>query len=89
MSDVDHFRSLVHYRVKNGSRILFWHDVWSGDQPLKCQSPDLSRMIPLKEATVHEVVCWNGNQCHLSITFLRSLNDGEEEGVMRLCGFTR
>ena len=35
MSDVDHFCFLVYCRVKNGSRVLFWHDMWCGDQPLK------------------------------------------------------
>ena len=61
MSDVDHFRSPVHYRVKNGSKVSFWHEVWCGDQPLKFQFPDLFRMARLKEATMHEVVSWNGN----------------------------
>ena len=64
ISDVDHLRSLVHYRVKNGLRILFWHDVCCGDQPLKFQLQDLFRMARLKEATVHEVVSWNDNRFH-------------------------
>ena len=41
-------------------------------------------MARLKEATVHEVVSWNGNQYHWNITFLRSPNDWEEEDVLRL-----
>jgi len=48
MSDDNHFRSLVHYRAKNGSRILFWHGLWCGDQPLKFQFPNLFRMARLK-----------------------------------------
>jgi len=52
---------LVHYRVKNGSKILVWHDVWCGDQLLKFQFLDLFRMVRLKEVTAHEVVSWNSN----------------------------
>ena len=26
----EHFKSLVHFEVKNGSRVFFWHDVWRG-----------------------------------------------------------
>ena len=32
---LEHFKSLVHFRVKDGSRVLFWYDVWCGDRPLK------------------------------------------------------
>ena len=28
-------KSLVHFEVKDGSRVLFWHDVWCADRPLK------------------------------------------------------
>ena len=56
MSGVDHSCSFVQYRVKNGSKILFWHDVWCSDQTLKFQFPNLFRMTRLKETTVHEVV---------------------------------
>ena len=44
LSGLEHFKSLVHLGVKNGSRVHFWHDVWCGDQPLKIQFLDLFRM---------------------------------------------
>jgi len=43
-SELDLFKSLVHFKVGNGSRVLFWHDVWCGEQPLKDHFPDLFRM---------------------------------------------
>ena len=55
-----------------------WHDVWCGDQPLKIQFPNLLRMALLKDATLHDVVSWNGDQSHWSVTFSRSPNDWEE-----------
>jgi len=31
---LERFKSLVHYEVKDGSRILFWHGVWWGNRAL-------------------------------------------------------
>jgi len=28
---LERFKSLVHFEVKDDSRVLFWHDVWFGD----------------------------------------------------------
>jgi len=77
----ERFKSLVHFEVKDSSRVLIWHDVWCGDRPLKTQFPNLFRMTHLKNATVHEVVSWNGDICHWNLTFVRSLNDWEEDSI--------
>jgi hypothetical protein len=37
----DAFSAHVRYEVEDGSRILFWHDVWCGDLPLKLIFPEL------------------------------------------------
>ena len=47
------FKTLVHFKVKNGSKVLFWEDVWCGDSSLKTQFPDLFRMARFRDATVH------------------------------------
>ena len=60
ISVFDDFKSLVNFEVKNGFRVLFWHDVWCGDQPLKDQFPDLFRMARFKDATMQQVVSWHG-----------------------------
>ena len=64
MSGLDQLSSLVHFKVKNGLKILFWHDLCCGDQPRKIQFRSLFRMTRLKEATLHQVVTWNGGQNH-------------------------
>ena len=74
----------MQFKVGDGSRVLFWHDVWCGEQPLKDHFPDLFRMARFKDATVNHVVSWNGDQCHWNITFSRSPNDWEEESVLSL-----
>jgi len=30
LAGLERFKSLVHFEVKDGSRVLFWHDVHSG-----------------------------------------------------------
>jgi len=61
--------------VKNGSTVLFWHDMCCANQPLKDQFPDLCKMARFKDATMQQVVSWNGDQNHWNIIFLRSPND--------------
>ena len=34
LASLERFKSLVHFEVKDGSRFLFWYDVYCGDQPL-------------------------------------------------------
>jgi len=62
MSGFDEFHSLAHFKMKNGLKGLFWHDICYGDQPLKVQFLDLFRMVGLKKATLHQMAPWNGNQ---------------------------
>jgi len=56
----EHFKSLVYFEVKEGSRVLFWHDVWCGDCPLKTQFSNLFRITHFKNATI-QVVARNGD----------------------------
>jgi len=41
-------------------------------------------MTLLKEATMHDVVSWNGDQSHWNVTFSRCPSDWKEESV---CNF--
>ena len=54
-------------------RIIFWEDLWFGDQPLCVQYSDLYRVIPMRNLTISTVLgssppsTWNLNfQCNLS-----------------------
>ena len=64
--------------------MLFWQDKWCGEQPLMSQFPILFRMASLKEATVQEILSWNGNVHFWDITFTRSPNDWEEDNILNL-----
>ena len=72
---LEHFKSLVHFEVKDGSRVLFWHDVWCGDRLLKTLFPDLFRMARLKCAMAQAVAPWDCDISHWNLTFVRSPND--------------
>jgi len=72
----------VHFEVNDGSRVLFWHDVWCGNRPLKTLFPDLFRMAHLKYTTVQKVISWNSDISHWNLTFVRNLNDWEEDNIV-------
>jgi len=78
------FKSFVCFKVGNGPRVLFWQDKWCTDQPLKAQFPNLFRMASSREATVQEILSWNGSMHFWNITFTRSPNAWEEESILNL-----
>ena len=78
------FKTIVRFQVGNGSRVLFWQDVWCGERPLKSQFPNLYRIAHLKEATVNQMFSRNGKHIHWDLSFVRRLNDWEEESVCNL-----
>ena len=84
ISGLDQFKSLVNFEVNNGARVYFWHDMWCGDRSFKDQFSELFRMARCKDASVKQVVSWNGDQYHWNISFSRSPNDWEEEKVLDL-----
>jgi hypothetical protein len=44
------FSRFVRYKVGDGSKIRFWHDLWYGDRPLKAFFPELFSIAHCKEA---------------------------------------
>jgi len=34
LAHLELFKTLVHFKVRNSSRVLLWHDVWCGDHRL-------------------------------------------------------
>ena len=50
------FSRHVSFVVGDGSRILFWHDKWTGDNSLKSLHPQLFVCSANKEACISEVL---------------------------------
>ena len=65
--------------VGDGSRILFWHDKWIGDVPLKILYPQLFLCSANKEACILEVLSplVGDNDKVWSLMFHREFNDWE------------
>ena len=65
--------------VGGGSCILFWHDKWTGDVPLKILYPQLFMCAENKEACISEVLSppVGDNDRVWSLRFYRKFNDWE------------
>jgi hypothetical protein len=48
------FSNFVSYKVGDGLRIHFWHDIWCSDSALKCSFPELFFLARNKEALVSD-----------------------------------
>jgi len=80
LTGLEHFKSLVHFKAKDGSMVSFWHDVWCGYQPLKTQFPDLFRCsFKVCQGTRSSLLEWRQN-----LTFVRSSNNWEENSISNL-----
>ena len=84
LGELELFKSLVRFQIGNGSRVLFWKDVWCGESALKSQFPVLYRLARFKEATVDQMLSRSGEHIHWDLSFVRRLNDWEEESVCNL-----
>jgi len=56
LSSLELFKTMVHFKVRNGSRVLIWQDVWCGDFSLKTQFSVLVRMTRFKDSMLHEMI---------------------------------
>jgi hypothetical protein len=82
----DAFAAHVRYEIGNGSKVLFWHDVWCGEIPLKILFPDLFLIARRKDAWVEEIMQRQNGTILWNIMFSRSVHDWEVEAVSRFFG---
>jgi hypothetical protein len=79
----DNFKQHVWFEVGNGSRVLFWQDVWCGELPLKTVSPALFNIACAKEAWVEENMDIVNGAIHWNAMFVRPVHDWELEEFLR------
>ena len=84
LAGLEFFKTLVRFPVGNGSRVLFWQNVWCGDSSLKSQFPNLFRIAHFKEATMDRMFSRNGEHIQWDLSFVRRPNDWEEESACNL-----
>ena len=75
--------------VGDGSRILFWHDKWTGDVPLKILYPQLFLCSTNKEACISDVLSppMGDNDRVWSLRFHKEFNDWELAASFSLLHF--
>ena len=80
------FSKYTRFVVGDGEKILFWEDLWWGDQPLRSQYPRLFRVVTDKNILISSILSsarpfsWNFNFC-------RNLSDYEIEDLECLMRF--
>ena len=69
--------------VGDGTRILFWHDKWVGDNILKMLYPQLYACSNDKEACISDVFCYQegGNDRIWILRFYRDFQERELEAA--------
>jgi hypothetical protein len=77
----DMFARNVRFEVGLGSKILFWHDTWCGNQPLKHAYPSLYRIARYKEAWVKDNFGWRNGVVEWNVIFIRSIQDWEMDMI--------
>jgi hypothetical protein len=80
----DMFAQNVRFEVGLGSKILFWHDTWCGNQPLKHAYPSLYRIARYKEAWVKDNFGWRNGVVEWNVIFIRSIQDWEMDIISTL-----
>ena len=85
----DIFTKHFSFVVGDGSRILFWHDKWTGDVPLKILYPRLFLCSDNKETCISEVLSppVGDNDRVWSLRFHREFNDWELAASLSLLHF--
>ena len=83
------FAKHLSFVVRDGSRILFWHDKWTGDDPLKILYPQLFMCSANKETCISEVLShpMGDNDRVWSLRFYREFNNWELEASYSLLHF--
>lgn len=71
------FRENIKLLVGCGSKILFWHDHWCGERPLRLEFPLLFSLAQCKDAWVANCVEGGSRVVFWNVHFERTVNDWE------------
>jgi hypothetical protein len=71
------FCKFVRFDMGDGSKIIFCHDMWCGDQTSKAPFPELYSISRFKEALVVDHLQYSNDTLQWNDTFIRSVHDWE------------
>uniref|UniRef100_A0A2N9I5S7 Reverse transcriptase zinc-binding domain-containing protein n=1 Tax=Fagus sylvatica TaxID=28930 RepID=A0A2N9I5S7_FAGSY len=65
----------------NGAFLSFWQDHWCGDTPLMVRFPKLYRLASHPEASVQDLMIFDGTNHHWDVNFIQLVHDWELESI--------
>ena len=77
----EHFSPFLSFKVGNGERMRFWHDVWCGDLPLKVVYPGLFSIAGERDASVAALMAFRNGALHWEMSFSRNVQDWEMDSM--------
>ena len=78
------FDERIRYRVHNGRRVKFWHDVWCGQQALHSLFPNIYLLERRHHAMVADYYHYVGGSIVWDFRFRRNLTDREVSNFTRM-----
>jgi hypothetical protein len=75
------FAAYVSFKVGNGAFLSFWQDHWCGDTPLMVRFPKLYRLASHPEASVQDLMIFDGTNHHWDVNFIQLVHDWELESI--------
>lgn len=78
----DKFSKLIHFDVGVGSKVIFWHDIWCGDTPLKLSYFALFSIAWPKDVCVADNMHVQYGIIQLNVIFTRPIQDWLMELVL-------
>jgi hypothetical protein len=76
------FSNFVSFKVGDGARIRFWHDVWCEEAALKSSFLELYSITCDKEALVSDYLDSSGTYIHCNPSFIKAIQDWEQESLV-------
>jgi hypothetical protein len=75
------FAQHVRFDIGDGTKVLFWHEVWCGEHPLKLVYPDLFNIACNKDVWVKECMERPNDILHWNVQLFLPVHDWELEEV--------
>lgn len=75
------FLQLVSFKVGDGTRIRFWHDLRCGKVALKYSYPKLYLIARNKEALVSDYLDSSNSYVHWNLSFIRAIQNWKPESL--------
>ena len=73
----DQFFPFLSFKVGNGEKVRFWHDIWCGDRSLRMVYPGLFSIAGDRDASMADLMSYRNGVLHWELTFSPNVHDWE------------